>query len=220
MSVSSDVRQVGVGIGGGQLAVNRQRFLERLSRLLHPVLVAVQIPQIVERHGDVRQVGVGIGGGQLAVNRQRFLVRLSRLLHPVLGAVQNPQIVERQGNPAAVGLRPCQGQASLVLLPSSLMPIQTLQEIGKFKPPLKIVGRSLDRTPISRLGFHESKLRGQQRSPKHPVPRRLAKLLLCRLFSLLRLLCPRPQLRFIQRLERLIHLSLGNQPHRLFVQGR
>jgi hypothetical protein len=46
---SSKVRKL------GQLAANLQRFLKGLARLVHPVLVTMKNPQVVQRHCQVGQ---------------------------------------------------------------------------------------------------------------------------------------------------------------------
>jgi hypothetical protein len=93
----SDVGQVGVGVGLGELAPDGKRLPVGPLRLLHALGVAVQIRKVVQRCGDVGQVGVGVGLGELAPDGKRLPVGPLGLLHALGVAVQNREVVERHG---------------------------------------------------------------------------------------------------------------------------
>src|SRR6266436_518406 len=54
-----------------------------VASLLHPVLGAIKIPQVVERLRYIRQIDIGIFLCQLTANFERLSIFVTSLLHPV-----------------------------------------------------------------------------------------------------------------------------------------
>src|SRR5207253_957693 len=90
-----EVRLEGVGLGRGEPAVDLNRLLGGLDRLVSAAHVRQAEAQVVERPRQVRLVGARLGGCEPAVDLHRVLRGLQRLLAPVQLREVYGEVVQR-----------------------------------------------------------------------------------------------------------------------------
>jgi hypothetical protein len=88
------VGEEGVGVLGGQAAVEVHRLLRGLQGLRPPAHFGKPVAQVVEAPRQVGEEGVGVLGGQAAVEVHRLLRGLQGLLPPAHFGKPDAQVVE------------------------------------------------------------------------------------------------------------------------------
>src|SRR5260370_23778451 len=119
--------------------VYAELLLKFLARLLHPVLVTMNHPEIVQRHRYVGRIGVRVLARQFTVDLQRLVIGLARLLHPALVTMKTPQVGQRRRDWELVTALSRQTDAAVVRLYSRGIAVQILAEVTQSEICLETV---------------------------------------------------------------------------------